>query len=100
MRSLLGKTLLLCALVAAVSSCDSRVVTQLRLPPAADLQPAVEPVYPIEALTDEAVEDKWWNDVLLWGRGEHDKVKRICDWAAVLGREYKQELPKEWCSPQ
>ena len=100
MQSLLGKTLLLCALAAAVSSCASNGETRLRLPPADDLRPAAEPAYPEAALTSEAVELAWWNSVLAWGRGEQAKVKRICEWADVLGAKYKQELPADWCEPK
>ena len=102
MRSPVMKMLILCALAAAVSSCGSRVETHLRLPPAADLKPAAEPLYPIEALepgdAGKAAEDAWWNDVLIWGRGERAKVKRICDWADTLGRKHNSPLPEGWCS--
>jgi len=70
------------------------------LPPAADFRPETEPAYPVEALTDEAVERAWWNEVLAWGRTEHAKVKRICEWADTLGDDYKQDVPEGWCSPQ
>lgn len=70
---------------------------RLQLPPAADTKPATEPSYPEAALTDQAVEDAWWNDVLTWGRTEHGKVVRICNWADTLGAKYKQPLPKDWC---
>lgn len=64
-------------------------------PPAADLQPLPEPIYPEAALDNEEVERAWWNSVLIWGRGEHSKVVRICNWA----RDLKLELPDDYCSP-
>lgn len=67
------------------------------MPPVADLKSSSEPTYPEAALTDPAAEAAWWNEVLIWGRGEHGKVQRICRWADTLGREYKQQLPKGWC---
>lgn len=35
----------------------------------------------------------WWNAVLLWGRSEHDKVVRICNWARELGFK----VPADYC---
>ena len=64
-------------------------------PPAADLQPSVEPAYPDAALESEAVERAWWNSVLIWGRGEHDKIVRVCNWA----KDLKMPLPKDYCAP-
>lgn len=89
----LGKAMLGNCLVAIVAmtlaGCVSRVDTQRTFPPAADLRPAAEPAYPVEALepgeAGEAAEKSWWNAVLLWGRGEHGKVARICNWARDLG---------------
>jgi hypothetical protein len=64
------------------------------------LQPTIEPAYPDEALqpgpAGEVAEDTWWNSVLLWGRGEHDKVERICKWAVDLGLE----VPDGFCDDQ
>lgn len=64
-------------------------------PPLADLQPAVEPAYPDAALDSEAVERAWWNSVLIWGRGEHSKVVRVCNWA----KDLKMPLPDGYCAP-
>lgn len=68
-------------------------------PPAADLQPTQEPLYPEAALeptpAGEAAERAWWNSVLIWGRGEHSKVVRICNWA----RDLKMDLPAGYCTP-
>jgi len=41
----------------------------------------------------KAAEDGWWNDVLIWGRGEHGKVQRVCRWAADL----KMPIPAGYC---
>jgi hypothetical protein len=64
------------------------------------LQAKIEPAYPVEALepgpAGEAAEAAWWNRVLIWGRGEHAKVKRICNWAVDLGLE----APKDFCEPR
>lgn len=58
-------------------------------------------MYPAEALqpgdAGAAAEDAWWNEVLIWGRDNHGKVKRICGWADDLGRKHKQPLPEGWC---
>lgn len=85
------------ACCAAVSSCASRVETQPTFPSAADLKPTPEPIYPIEALQQtpagEQAEKQWWNSVLLWGRGEHAKVVRICGWA----KDLKMPLPARYC---
>lgn len=62
-------------------------------PPYADLQPAVEPPYPDEALGSAAAERVWWNSLLIWGRGEHAKVVRVCNWA----RDLKMPLPDGYC---
>lgn len=43
----------------------------------------------------KAAEDAWWNDVLVWGRGSHDKVQRICHWAVDM----KMAVPKGYCDP-
>jgi hypothetical protein len=84
---------------AVASSCASRVETQKTFPPLADIQPAVEPAYPDAALipgdAGKAAEDAWWNSVLIWGRGEHSKVVRICGWA----RDLKMPLPAGYCGP-
>ncbi len=64
-------------------------------PPLADLQPVHEPAYPDAALESEAVEREWWNSVLIWGRGEHAKVVRICNWA----KDLKMPLPTGYCAP-
>jgi hypothetical protein len=95
MRSMLQTILLASACCAAVSSCASRVETHKTFPPVADIQPAPEPVYPEAALTDEAAERAWWNSVLIWGRGEHSKVVRVCNWA----RDLKMPLPADYCGP-
>lgn len=91
MRSTLQRILIASALCVVAPSCANRVETQRTFPPAADLRPAAEPAYPVEALepgeAGEAAEKAWWNDVLLWGRGEHGKVVRICNWARDLGFE-------------
>src|SRR5881392_431317 len=85
MRSTLLRILAVSACCAAVSSCASRVEERKTFPPLADLQPTTEPAYPAEALepgeAGEAAEKAWWNSVLIWGRGEHKKVVRICGWA-------------------
>lgn len=81
-----------------MSSCASNTETQKTFPPAPDIKPAVEPPYPVEALqpgqAGEDAEKAWWNSVLLWGRGEHDKVVRICGWA----RDLKMPLPSDYCT--
>lgn len=82
-------------LAVSLTACAARVETQKTFPPLADLQPAVEPAYPDAALTDEAVERAWWNSVLIWGRGEHSKVVRVCNWAHDL----KMPLPDGYCAP-
>lgn len=68
-------------------------------PPVADLKPAPEPIYPEAALeptpAGEEAERAWWNSVLIWGRGEHDKIVRVCNWA----RDLKMELPAGYCGP-
>lgn len=101
------KTLLLLGSAVAVSSCASSERVQPAFPPVADSRPAAEPAYPEAALepcpTDsrsdscpaQAAEDAWWNEILLWGRGESGKVARICQWGRDLGRE----LPED-CDPQ
>jgi hypothetical protein len=80
-----------------VSSCASNTETQKTFPPVADIKPAVEPAYPVEALQPgpdgQAAEQAWWNLELIWGRGEHDKVVRICHWAQDL----KMPLPAGYC---
>ena len=99
MRSKLLMTLIASALCAVASSCNNRVETLRTFPPAADLQAAAEPAYPVEALAPgaagEAAEREWWNKVLLWGRGEHEKVKRICQWSRDLGLK----VPADFCEP-
>ena len=93
-------SLILAALCVGASSCGNRVETLRTFPPAEDLQSKIEPAYPVEALdpgpAGEAAEAVWWNRVLIWGRGEHAKVKRICNWATDLGLE----APKDFCEPR
>lgn len=73
------------------------------MPPAADIKPEAEPLYPVAALVAttpqeaETAERGWWNEILLWGRSEHAKITRICSWAATLSAEFKLDLPKDWC---
>ena len=93
MQSKLLRILLVSACCVAVSSCASRVETHLQFPPAADIKVVQEPAYPLEALSDPAAETKWWNDVLLWGRDNRDKVARVCKWAKDLGND----VPAGWC---
>lgn len=80
-----------------MSSCGSRVEIQPQFPPAADLKVDAEPAYPLTALqpgaAGEKAEDKWWTDVLAWGRVHHDRVKRICRWSRDLGLV----LPDGYC---
>lgn len=70
---------------------------QRTYPPAADLRAAAEPTYPVAALepgpAGEQAERAWWNEVLLWGRGERARVVRICQWARDLG----MQLPADYC---
>lgn len=65
----------------------------------ADLQIDIEPEYPLEALVPgeqgEAAEDKWWAEVLLWGRDHQARLQRICAWAVDLG----MEVPDDYCEP-
>lgn len=93
-------TLTLAAVCVGASSCGSRDVTLKTFPPVADLSPAIEPPYPAAALqpgqAGEDAEAAWWNRILLWGRGEHAKVARICKWAVDLGLE----VPKDYCGGQ
>lgn len=99
MRSMLRTILICSALCAGASSCASRVETQKTFPPVADIKPADEPAYPDTALqpgqAGKDAENAWWNLVLIWGRGEHDKVVRVCKWA----RDLKMPLPAGYCGP-
>jgi len=83
------------AVIVAVTSagCASRVETLRTFPPAADLRTAPEPPYPEAALDSKAIEDAWWNEVLLWGRDNRDRVTRICKWAVDLGFK----APPDFC---
>ena len=92
------KALLIFAAAVAVSSCGNRITeTQLAFPNASDLKPEAEPPFPVEALGDgpeaDAAEDRWWNDVLAWGRMGWGNVRRTCEWAETMGKE----LPDGWC---
>ena len=86
-------------LCVGASSCASRVETHRTFPPAADLRPVAEPAYPVEALqpgeAGRIAEERWWNEVLAWGRSEHAARKRICQWALDLG----YEAPADFCTP-
>lgn len=97
MHSPLRRILIASALCVAASSCASRVETHRTFPPAADLRAAPEPAYPTAALepgpAGEAAERAWWNDVLLWGRDNRDRVTRICKWAVDLG----MKAPPDYC---
>lgn len=97
MHSTLRRILIASAVCVAAPSCASRVETLRTFPPAADIQPALEPAYPAAALepgeAGEAAERAWWNEVLLWGRGEHGKVERICKWSRDLGFK----APADYC---
>lgn len=79
--------------LAALSGCANRTETQLAFPPLADIKVEAEPAYPEAALTDPAAEALWWNEVLLWGRDNRDKVARVCTWA----KDLKYEVPADWC---
>lgn len=100
MRSKQLMILIASAFCVGASSCGSRDETLRTFPPAADLQAAAEPTYPVEALTPgpagEAAERAWWNSMLLWGRGEQAKVQRICKWSIDLGLD----APADFCEPQ
>lgn len=99
---------LFCALVAAVSSCGSRVETQVATPPADDLKVELEPPYPVEALEEcptdrrtdpcpaQEAEDLWWSEVLAWARTGWGNTARTCIWARDLGKP----IPEEWCKPE
>jgi len=97
MLSQLRMILIASALCAGASSCASRVETHRTFPPAADLKAAPEPPYPATALEagpiGEAAERAWWNDVLLWGRDNRDRVTRICKWSIDLGFK----APPDFC---
>ena len=97
MLSRMLRALMICAVVVAAPSCANRVETRLASPPVADLKVDPEPPYPEAALepgdAGKAAEDKWWNDVLIWGRVHHDRVQRICQWA----RELKMDVSGEYC---
>lgn len=93
MRSNRLMTLTVLACCAVASSCASRVETQKTFPSVADIKPTPEPAYPTEALHDAAIEQAWWNLVLIWGRDEHAKVVRVCNWAHDL----KMPLPSGYC---
>ena len=66
-------------------------------PPATDLRVEREPPYPVEALSPGPVgakaEDKWWMEVLAWGRAHHDRLRRVCRWSRDMGLE----LPDGYC---
>ena len=89
MRSQLRMILIASVLCVGASSCASRVETHRTFPPAVDLRASAEPGYPAAALEQglagEAAERLWWNEVLLWGRDNEDRVHRICKWAVDLG---------------
>ncbi len=57
------------------------------MPPAADLRVQAEPAYPVEALTDEAAERRWNDEILLWGREGWRQVGRLCWWAKGMGMD-------------
>lgn len=65
------------------------------------MKPATEPAYPTAALepgeAGATAEAAWFNDMIAWGRGEHGKVKRLCDWTQTMGAKFKTPLPKGWC---
>lgn len=100
MRSLRLAILTLAAFCAGASSCGSRDETRLAFPPAADLRPVAEPPYPDAALqpgeAGRLAEEAWWNEMLIWGRGEQAARIRVCAWVLKLG----YDAPKDFCRPR
>ena len=88
-RNRLLATALLLASAGAVSSCASKEHISLTIPPATDLKASPEPGYPDAALGTGPDADKteqgWEDDILAWGRGEHAKVERLCQFYADMG---------------
>ena len=82
-----------------MSSCASRVETQLQFPPVADLKVEPEPEYPVAALAPgpagAEAERKWHDDMLAWGRKGWAQNARVCGWAVELGLK----VPKGYCNP-
>ena len=74
-----------------VQSCASKDATELRLPPAADLEVRAEPAYPVEALTDADAERRWNDEALIWGREGWRQVQRLCLWAKGMGAKVECE---------
>lgn len=84
------KTMLIVAAGVAVSSCASRERATPTFPSSADLSVEAEPSYPLQAFDSdeevaEAAEDRWNDEILLWGRRGWDQVARICRWAEGHG---------------
>lgn len=97
MRSATLKALMIFALGAGVSSCDSKVETRVAFPPVSDLKREIEPEYPIEALVPgeegQKVEDAWRDKILMWGRRGWNQNARVCKWAVDLGLK----VPEGYC---
>lgn len=98
MRAITQATMLLLAGFAlSAASCGNRTgLASTPLPPAADLQVKPEPPIPdaafeIDPATGEQTvaakeaEDRWGDQVLLWGREGWQQVGRLCRWAAGHG---------------
>ncbi len=103
MRHAMPRVLMMLAVAAAVQSCASKDATELRLPPAADLQVQSEPAYPVKALEPcptnlrsdpcpaEDAERGHSDATLLWGREGWRQVQRLCRWAKGLGAKVECE---------
>lgn len=64
----------------------------MTFPPAQDLAVKTEPVLPVEAFEEPAVEDQWRDDVLIWGREGWRQVGRLCRY--FKGRGMAVECPE------
>ncbi len=81
---LIARLLTVSALVIALPSCANKASLPV-FPPFADLTPSQEPTLPVVDEPTAEVLDAYDIAHEAWGRTEHEKLVRLCNWYKDMG---------------